>query len=80
MNILRRWVAHSSAENCATVPGGLDNNAEGYCSFAEGRRAEALHAGSFVWADSTNADFSSTCDNQFLIRASGGVCIRQRPQ
>ena len=60
---------------CATVPGGYRNNAEGRCSFAAGRRAKALHAGSFVWADTTNADFASTGDNQFLIRASGGVGI-----
>ncbi|UCC29923.1 MAG: hypothetical protein JSU86_17190, partial [Phycisphaerales bacterium] len=31
--------------------------------------------GTFVWADSTDADFTSTGPNQFLIRASGGVGI-----
>jgi hypothetical protein len=67
---------HNVAEGvCVTVPGGLDNNAEGFCSFAAGRRAKALHGGSFVWADSTSEDFASTGDNQFLIRASGGVGI-----
>jgi hypothetical protein len=29
--------------------------------------------GTFVWADSQNADFVSTGDNQFLVRAGGGV-------
>jgi hypothetical protein len=29
--------------------------------------------GTFVWADSQDADFVSTGDNQFLVRASGGV-------
>jgi len=38
-----------------------------------GRRAKALHDGSFVWADSTNADFTSSTNNQFSIRAAGGV-------
>ncbi|MCU0857129.1 MAG: hypothetical protein MUC65_01830 [Pontiellaceae bacterium] len=58
----------------ATVPGGSANVAGSY-SFAAGRRAKATHAGTFVWADSTNADFASTSSNQFLIRAAGGVGI-----
>ena len=42
---------------------------------AAGRRAKAVNTGSFVWADSTNADFSSTADNQFSIRAANGMFI-----
>ena len=49
--------------------------ASGWCGFAAGFRAKALHAGTFVWADATWEDFASTGDNQFLIRASGGVGI-----
>jgi len=59
----------------ATVPGGLQDSATGYCSFAAGYRAKAIHAGSFVWADSTNADFSSAITNEFAVRASGGMRI-----
>ena len=59
----------------ATVPGGFHNVAAGDDSFAAGRRARANHDGAFVWADSTDVDFSSTTSNQFLIRASGGVGI-----
>jgi hypothetical protein len=59
----------------ATVPGGRSNLASGWCSFAAGFRAKALHAGTFVWADDTWEDFASTGDDQFLIRASGGVGI-----
>jgi hypothetical protein len=59
----------------ATVPGGRSNTADGSYSFAAGRRAKANHQGSFVWADSADADFASTGNNQFLIRASGGVGI-----
>ncbi len=44
-------------------------------SVAAGKRAKADHAGSFVWADSTDADFVSSGINQFLVRASGGVGI-----
>jgi hypothetical protein len=57
------------------IPGGTDNEAAGTFSFAAGRRAKALHSGVFVWADQTDADFSSTASDQFLIRASGGVGV-----
>ena len=57
------------------VLGGTDNEASGMRSFAAGRRAKANHHGSFVWADGSDEDFSSTGENQFLIRAGGGVGI-----
>ncbi len=69
----------------ATVPGGRDNKAGGNYSFAAGRRAKVRDAttvggddtdgdeGSFVWADSEDADFESTGPDQFLLRAAGGV-------
>lgn len=57
----------------AAVSGGFNNIAAGDYSFAAGRRAQANHAGAFVWADATNADFASTASNQFSIRASNGV-------
>jgi hypothetical protein len=57
----------------ATVPGGSSNSAEGSYSLAAGRRARSTHTGSFVWADSTNADFASTANDQFAVRASGGM-------
>ena len=59
----------------ATVPGGYLNTAAGTYSFAVGYRAKALHQGAFVWADSQNADFTSTVNDQFLIRAGGGVLL-----
>ena len=59
----------------STVPGGSGNTAGGYVSLAAGYRAKAVHDGSFVWADSTFADFNSTGNDQFLIRAAGGVGI-----
>ena len=60
----------------ATIPGGRDNAADGNYSFAAGRRAKAYHQGAFVWADSTDADFASTGDDQFMVRASGGVTMQ----
>ncbi len=59
----------------ATVPGGVSNSATMFSSFAAGRRAKANHDGAFVWGDSTDADFASTANDQFLIRANGGVGI-----
>ncbi len=61
--------------NWGTVAGGAGNLAGGQYSFAAGRRAKASHQGAFVWADSQNTDFTSSANNQFLIRALGGVGI-----
>jgi hypothetical protein len=66
---------NTTAGYAATVPGGQLNVAGGDYSFAAGRQAKANHQGSFVWADSTAADFASTINDQFLIRATGGVGI-----
>lgn len=65
---------NTNSGSYATVPGG-DRNVAGTNSFAAGHRAKATHIGSFVWADSTDTDFATTADQQFLIRAAGGVGI-----
>ena len=54
---------------------GLRTTASGLLSTAMGNRAQATNDNTFVWADSQDADFTSTGTNQFLIRASGGVGI-----
>jgi hypothetical protein len=64
---------NTATGNYGTVPGGYDNEANASYSFAAGYRAKARHLGSFVWADNTAADFASTAQNQFLVRARGGV-------
>ena len=64
-----------SSGGYATVAGGYYNTAAGDFSFAAGRQAKANHQGTFVWADSASADFASTGNDQFLIRATGGVGI-----
>ena len=53
----------------------LKTRRPGSYSFAGGQKAQALQQGTFVWADSQNAAFSSTSTNQFLVRAQGGVGI-----
>jgi hypothetical protein len=81
-NVANGWAAavgggevNTASGSTATVPGGYMNTAAGSYSLAAGRRAKANHGGTFVWADSTDADFTSTGVNQFLIRAGGGVGI-----
>lgn len=64
---------NTASGDYATVPGGYDNVAAGEYSFAAGRSARASHPGAFVWADSTPAAFTSGGNNQFAVRANGGV-------
>jgi hypothetical protein len=59
----------------ATVGGGWSNAAQGYYSFAAGHQAKASHDGAFVWGDSTDADIASTGNDQFVVRANGGVKV-----
>jgi hypothetical protein len=66
---------NSASGNYSFVGGGLLNKAGGDYSFAAGRQAKANHSGSFVWADDEGVDFTTTGDDQFLIRAAGGVGI-----
>jgi len=65
--------SNSVAGIFSTVPGGSSNTASGNWSFAQGRRAKAVHTGTFVIDDSQDADFSSTVNDQFSARYQGGV-------
>jgi hypothetical protein len=66
--------ANYASGGLATIAGGDQNFAAGD-AFAAGHRAKANNFGAFVWADSTDADFASTANNQFAVRASGGVAF-----
>lgn len=58
----------------AKVRPGSDSGATSLgCSNAPIALTAEGDAGSFVWADSTNADFISQRANQFRVRANGGV-------
>jgi len=59
----------------AMIPGGFQNRVAGRFSFAAGNRAQIPvdHAGTFVFADASEADFYSTTANEFAVRATGGV-------
>jgi len=60
--------------------GGHSNVASGDFSFAAGNGAKASHQGSFVWADDNGGAFSSTANNQFSVRALGGVRLAANVQ
>jgi hypothetical protein len=63
------WFATAIGDNCI---------ASGLRSIAMGVHAQALHQGTFVWADDSSpsfAAFQSTTNYQFLLRAAGGVGI-----
>jgi hypothetical protein len=58
----------------ATIPGGENNLASGELSFAAGGNAHAVNDDTFVWSDDS-ATTTSTANDQFMVRASGGVII-----
>jgi len=58
-----------------TVAGGAFNTAAAPLSFAAGNSAKANNRGAFVWSDSTSGDFPSQADNEFAIRAAGGLRV-----
>lgn len=64
---------NTASGSYSAVPGGSDNVAAGLYSLAAGRRSKAQHKGSFVWSDSAYQEFASTAEEQFRVRASGGV-------
>ena len=66
---------NSAAGLYATVPGGYNNRASGRYSLAAGQQANATNEGAFVWSDALGTAFTSTSNNQFLVRAAGGVGI-----
>jgi hypothetical protein len=69
---------HNQASgDSATVAGGRENVAAGGKSFAAGYRAKvaASHEGTFLFADSSQADFPSAAANEFAVRAPGGARV-----
>jgi hypothetical protein len=72
-------VENIAAGDYAVIPGGNLNYAPGAYSFAAGRNARTSsapginHDGAFVWSDSNNFAFTSTANNEFAVRSTGGV-------
>ncbi len=65
--------ANLAPGNWSTVPGGTANVAAGNFSFAAGTDAQATHEGALVLSDSNFFPFSSTAEDQFSVRATGGT-------
>jgi hypothetical protein len=59
----------------AKVRPAVDPGGSGACSGLAPYPGGNGHQGTFVWADSQNADFVSTGNDQFLVRAQGGMAI-----
>ncbi len=63
----------------ATIPGGRENEASEAGTFAAGTQARARHEGSFVlaasWPSSGDDTISTGGDEQFVIRADGGIYL-----
>jgi len=61
------------ASEFATIPGGEGNRALGHHSFAAGYKAQASHAGAFVWSDTRDFGVkSSFAPDSFSVQARGG--------
>jgi hypothetical protein len=69
--------SNSASGSYSMIPGGRANRAAGDFSFAAGRRAKATHQGSFVWGDSEDEDFASELNDQFRVRARGGMKVNK---
>jgi hypothetical protein len=67
--------ANQVSGNYATIPGGFENNVSGEYSFAAGSRAviSEEHSGTFIFADANEMEFPSTSENEFAVRATGGI-------
>jgi hypothetical protein len=59
----------------STIPGGFWNTAAADYSFAAGFNAKANHPGAFVWSDFNFFDFTSSANNEFAVRATGGMRV-----
>lgn len=57
----------------ATVPGGLGNEAAAERTLAAGTYARASYRGSFVWSDANDQPFAAAHENEFAVRATGGM-------
>ena len=64
--------------NLGVVIGGLSNCVLGEYGVAGGYGAQALHGGSWVWADARGEPFASIASNEFAIRAAGGLRLEGR--
>lgn len=68
---------NKASGNDSSIVGGSNNVASGFDSFAGGNGSVAQNDGTFVWSDDADPAMKlvSTANNQFDVRASGGVFL-----
>ncbi len=59
----------------ATSLGGTEKNVRGDFALGLGQSVSPIHHGSFIWGDTQAVPLESIQENQFLIRAGGGIGI-----
>ena len=64
---------NTASGQASIVAGGSNNIAGGFATVAMGYRAQVFSNGSFVFSDSTSADFYSGTNNEFIVGATGGI-------
>lgn len=57
------------------IPGGRFNSIDGIDGFAAGVRASVQHDNVFLWSDSSPGTFHSITNNEFAVRAAGGMRV-----
>ncbi len=65
-------IPNTASGTGSAIPGGQNNEAAGSYAFAAGNNAHATHPGSFVWSDGWGINLSSSANDEFSARASGG--------
>jgi len=68
-------IVNAAGGYASTVPGGYQNTASADYSFAAGNNAQATNNGAFVWSDGTGTSTTTFKNDQFMVRASGGVVL-----
>jgi hypothetical protein len=63
----------------SVIPGGYNNTVGASYSFAAGKYANAANIGSFVWSDASQGSTTTTANNQFMVRCSGGAIFYTAP-
>ena len=63
----------TTASGIGSTAMGVNTSALGFGSVAMGSHASAAGAGSFVFADRSSTQAATASDNQFLVRAHGGI-------
>ena len=64
---------NNTATGTGATASGEHNTASGTDAFAAGLHAQATNNGAFVWADTQGANFGSTNNDSFNVRAQGGA-------